>query len=63
MGLRFLVPSGCLCACKMDTETPTAAASDARPRRAVTILLIVTGVFIVLPFVLYMLTGSGSARP
>jgi hypothetical protein len=47
----------------MDTETPTAAASDARPRRAVTILLIVTGVFIVLPFVLYMLTGSGSARP
>jgi len=63
VGLRFLVPSGCLCPCKMDTETPRAADSDARPRRAVTILLLVMGVFIVLPFVLYVLSGHGAARP
>jgi hypothetical protein len=47
----------------MDTETPRAADSDARPRRAVTILLLVMGVFIVLPFVLYVLSGHGAARP
>jgi hypothetical protein len=43
----------------MDTETPRAAVSDARPRRAVAILLIVMGVFIVVPFVLYLLAGKG----
>jgi hypothetical protein len=48
----------------MDTETPRAAVIDARPRRAVAILLIVMGVFIVVPFILYMLAGKGaSPRP
>jgi hypothetical protein len=45
----------------MDTETPRAADIDARPRRAVTIILIVMGVFIVVPFVLYALSGNGGA--
>jgi hypothetical protein len=48
----------------MDTETPRAADTDARPRRAVAIILIVMGVLIVLPFVLYVLAGKGAAvRP
>jgi hypothetical protein len=64
VGLRFLVLSGCLCVCKMDTETPRAADLDARPRRAIAIILIVMGVFIVVPFVLFMLAGKGAAlRP
>jgi hypothetical protein len=48
----------------MDTETPRAADLDARPRRAIAIILIVMGVFIIVPFVLFMLAGKGAAlRP
>jgi hypothetical protein len=48
----------------MDSQTPGAANVDARPRRAVAIILIVLGVFIVVPFILYALAGSGGApRP
>jgi hypothetical protein len=48
----------------MDTETPRAADIDARPRRAVATILIVMGVFIVVPFVLYLLAGKGAVpRP
>ena len=64
MGLRFLVLSGCLSACKMDTGTPKTADNDARARRAVAIILIVMGVLIVTPFFLYVLAGKGVApRP
>jgi hypothetical protein len=48
----------------MDAETPRAAEPDARPRRAVAILLIVMAFFIVVPFILYALSGRGAAlRP
>jgi len=64
VGLRFRVLSGCLCACKMDTETPRADLNDASPRRAIAILMIVMGVFIIVPFVIYILTSKGAApRP
>jgi hypothetical protein len=39
----------------MDTQTPRGAELDARPRRAITIIMIVMGVFIVVPFALYLL--------
>jgi hypothetical protein len=60
VGLRFLVQSGCLCASEMESETPRAASIDPRARRAVAIILIVMGAFIVFPFVLYMLAGRGA---
>jgi hypothetical protein len=48
----------------MDSQTPSAANVDARPRRAVAIILIVMGVFIVVPFILYVLAGGGGTpRP
>jgi phosphotransferase system glucose/maltose/N-acetylglucosamine-specific IIC component len=48
----------------MDTKIPREAVIDARPRRAVTIILIVMGVFIIVPFVLYVLAGkSALSRP
>ena len=43
----------------MDNETPRTADIGARPRRAIAIILIVMGVFIVVPFVLYVLAGKG----
>jgi hypothetical protein len=62
VGLRFLAHSGCLCDLKMDTQTPQGTDADARPRRAVTIIMIVMGVFIVIPFAIYLL-GANSGHP
>jgi hypothetical protein len=42
----------------MDTQTPQGSDSDARPRRAITIIMIVMGVFIVVPFAIYLLGGK-----
>jgi hypothetical protein len=59
VGLRFWVLSGCLCDFEMDTQTPQGTDLDARPRRAITIIMIVTGVFIIVPFALYLLELKG----
>jgi hypothetical protein len=42
----------------MDTQTPQGTDADAGPRRAVTIIMIVMGVFIVVPFAIYLLAGT-----
>ena len=60
MGLRFSVLSGCLCAFEMDTQTPQGTDSDGSPRRAVAIILLVMGVFIVVPLALYALSLRGA---
>ncbi|HXN36075.1 MAG TPA: hypothetical protein VN877_07875 [Opitutaceae bacterium] len=44
----------------MDTQTPQGTGYDARPRRAVAAILIVMGVFIVLPLALYVLSMRGA---
>jgi hypothetical protein len=43
----------------MDTQTPQGTELDARPRRAITIIMIVMGVFIVVPFAIYLLGAKG----
>jgi hypothetical protein len=60
VGLRFPLLSGCLCDFEMDTQTPQGADLDARSRRAITIIMIVMGVFIVVPIALYLLAGKGA---
>jgi hypothetical protein len=42
----------------MDTQTPQGIDVDPRPRRAVTIIMIVMGVFIVVPFAIYLLSAN-----
>ncbi len=44
----------------MDTQTPQGTDLDARPRRAITIIVIVMCVFIVVPFAIYLLAGKGA---
>jgi hypothetical protein len=46
----------------MDTQTPEGTDADARPRRVVAIIMIVMGVFIVVPFAIYLL-GANSGHP
>jgi hypothetical protein len=44
----------------MATQTPQGVDIDARPRRATTIILIVMGVFIVVPIVLFLFVAKGA---
>jgi hypothetical protein len=44
----------------MDTQTPQGTDSDGSPRRAVAIILLVMGVFIVVPLALYALSLRGA---
>jgi hypothetical protein len=44
----------------MDTQTPKGTNLDASSRRAITIIMIVMGVFIAVPVALYLLAGKGA---
>ena len=51
---------GCLATSEMDSETPEGSKPHPEAHRALVIILIVMAVFIITPFVVYLLAGHGA---